>query len=245
MSTPKAAIEEDDIYRHRLGLACIALADVPPATRERLSNWVDRLTNEAFQLSKRAVWWQSRSELDYQRPVIAAAARLNGRIGGLTEVPDISRVSESSWEYWEGPMRPQKFLKWLQSEECGVVAELWFKTLGVAEFAPRLDTLVKKIASHSPGCRFEIQRLAELGAAAATLDTIAVLLGFLTSDDVSERATKDAIVALGRMNEAAARPQVLGALVQVLKSDWSMETRREAATALGRMGESAATPEVT
>ena len=54
----------------------------------------------------------------------------------------------------------------------------------------------------------------------------------------------DAAWALGRMGEAAAKPEVIGALIQRLREDEAEGVRQEAARALGEMGPAAATLEV-
>ena len=78
--------EKDDLYHHRLGLACIALAEVPASVRRRMSDWVDRLTKEAYELYRRPVTDRSASEVEYFKPSIVAMGRLNGRIGNKSEV---------------------------------------------------------------------------------------------------------------------------------------------------------------
>ncbi len=66
--------DTDDVFHHRMGLACLALAEVPLQVRERLSNWVDRLTAAMYYASGNFF------REAYFRPVIEATGNLNGWI---------------------------------------------------------------------------------------------------------------------------------------------------------------------
>ena len=225
MKRKEATREKDDWYRHRLGLACIALAEVPAPVRGRMSDWVDRLTKEAYELYERPVRERSASEVEYFKPSIVAMGQLNGRIG-TTRFID----SRLPMAYLQNPNEPQK----------------WFEVLGEAAATPDVvRTLVRAVTDEA---YFAVrwgaaEALGKLSKAAATPEVVSALVRAV-ADDADFHVRSSAAEALGGLDEAAATSEAVSVLVRAVADDADSHVREGAARALGGLGEAAATPEV-
>ena len=219
-----AITEKDDLFRHRLGLACLALAEVPAPVRGRLSDWVDRLTKEAYDLYRRPVSLLG-AEMAYLMPAMVALGRLNGRIGKTRFIDSHLPMAQPQDTYHESLS--------------------WFWVLGEAAATPEvLSILVQAVKGNANNEVREraVRALHQLGEAAATPEVVGVLVGVVT-DDANNKMRRSAASALGKLGEAAATPEVLGALVRAVTNDADSDVRKWAAQALGNLGEAAATPE--
>ncbi len=92
METGEDIPEIDDLFRHRLRLACIAMAEVRLPVRDRLRHWVQRLTAEMYRASDQFFlrakgdveweYWRFRpAAMDYLKSATEAIGFLNGYVG--------------------------------------------------------------------------------------------------------------------------------------------------------------------
>ncbi len=254
MKNSAAPIERDDLFHHRMGLACTALAEVPLRVRERISHWVNRLTNETYELfqpysqmsrPKRSWSWEREMPLWLPgvlaqfKPVIEAAGVLNGYVKNARLIEFILDGLEISTTFIESA-------RWIQI--VGPPASME-EILGVLLLPFNIGTLGAEM-SVSDWVLLAIRTLGQVLSENA-IDQL--LIAFVSldpevrtealhgcPDSVRQAATE----ALGSLGEGAATKEVIDTLIWVIVNAQSEELAESAASALGKVGGAAATDDV-
>ena len=208
---------KDDIFRHRLALAAMCLAEAPAALRGR--ELVDSITNEVWNTCHRKSA-RVLDELDHLSKAWAAAGRLNGRVG------DRSLVEELKHRIRQGDERSIEL-----AGRLGPVARQGNLVPALVAALESADRSVREAAA---------QALGKLGDAAAAHPGLITTLLAALRDEEWYYARLAAAQALGELGEAAAaHPDVVPALLAAL-NDYDWWVRYAAARALGGLGEAAA-----
>ncbi len=264
MSRPELSTEKDDLYRHRLGLACLALAESPLRVRERLSQWVDHLTSVVHSLCYVPGYESDKSPIhpDYLEPHILAAARLNGRVNGvqLLNLALTNPAHDSAWwthlvlEVAATPETSRALLR-----EAGAAAHPDRKALralghlrNTAVSDEVVDYLLQVLANKNiVVSQSAADALLKLGhAAITTVSKIALLQTFARNANLASLAP--IVRVLIGWPETASIPRAVKTMLEALESDtdtrstaidYPADRRISAAKVLSNWGEVAAIPE--
>jgi HEAT repeat protein len=208
---------EDDVFRHRLALAAMCLAEAPQNIRH--DDVVNRVAAEAWKVCSS----EAKTNLDYPdhlRRTWLAAATLNGRIGGKT------LLEHTIKEIRKGRTEAIRL-----AGRLGPMA---------TRHPDLLDTLLEAVNGRKrEATRAAVEALCELGeSAAGHPGSVPALLRALRNQDWEVREL--AAQGLGSLGEVAAeRPDVIAALLAALDDDLIL-IEREVAKALRKLGGQAA-----
>jgi HEAT repeat protein len=243
---------EDDIFRHRLALAAMCLAEAPATVRKQ--GLVDSITKEVWNSSYGKSAWVV-GELDHLSKAWAAAARLNGRVGNRSLVEELEdRIRQGDERSIElagrlGPVVRQgnlipALLVALEDQDedvRGAAGEALGRLREAAAAHPEvIPAFLAALEDQDEDVRWAAaEALGKLGEAAAAHPGVipALLAAFKGQDQWVRLAAAEAIGGLGEA--AAGHPEVIPALLAALK-DQDHGVRLAASAAIGGLGEAAA-----
>ncbi len=265
--------EIDDVFHHRLGLACLALGDVPLRVRDQLSHWVDRLTETMYRVccdffvsaegGECRSWDFVAGQLDYFQPAIQAIGNLNGRVRRFVVGADHIFARELRLtEYLmrrlekvtEGVDINDGSIGWLASRFSD--AARWVQlAVPAAKYDEIVEALLLCLEGDPSIHNLECVTLASGKLArAASHEVMRLFVGAVAEiesglDDYGSRPTgvwyvrKAAITALGDLGSITSSNTVLSVLSEILM-DSSCDIPNTVAKALRELGNSAVTNEM-
>jgi len=209
---------KDDLFRHRLALAALCLAEIPRPRRKAFSTEIDTITRAVYsRVSTREPFFYS----DVLNRAWPALASVNGRIGSVRLLTHSLRTLAKG----HGKLRSPQFLG----------------EMGPAAATPEvLAGLARLIDDPDQGVRHDaLSVLRSMGSAAAAPEILARLTELLQDRDiVVQRLASDALeITAG----TAATPEIIERLLQLL-DDSDQYLRSGTFAALSNIGSAAATP---